>query len=127
MAQKVENLSFRKSIPALDSSYVEKEVKDYGTAEKLCVYFAQGQNFDLKVNPVIIQSGSEVPTPLIDYAPETDNFISGDDIYFERKITRPVTPGDKIRIYYESLDDTNAMNLSVDVEVDYYGGNVRVL
>ena len=117
--EKVENYSFRKVVNALEKGYLEVDVPAYGVVEKVGMYFAQGQHFDLHVNPVIVQSGSHIVNPLIIYADGSDSYISGDNLYIERRTLRQVTPGDKIRVEYESVDAVNSMNLVVDVEVLY--------
>ena len=125
--EKIDVISFRKKITPLQNIFFDYEVPSDGTIDRVGIFFAQGQQFDLRVNLMIIQSGSQVPDPIILYAEGTEPYIAGDNVYFERNVMRPVTPGDLIRVYAESHDAANDMNLSVDITIDYYIGKGRVL
>lgn len=120
-------VSFRKLIPPLESSYVEYEVPVAGTLEEIEMVFAQNQQMLLQVYPVIIEAGSQLPTPIILSAPGTNNYISGDNVTIKRRSIRELTPGDRIRINYINTDAANSLNLVVDVAVDYYAGKRRVI
>lgn len=126
LAEKKLPVSFRKAVSPLESGYIDYEIPDYGTVEKVVMYFAQGQTHDLKVWPVIIQKGTEAPTDIILAAANTERWVYGDGICLEFECSRPVDAQDIIRVFYKSQDATNTMHLSVDVTIDYYAGKVRV-
>lgn len=126
MAEKKLPVAFRKSINPLATGYIDYEIPDYGTVEKVVIYFAQGQQNDLKVWPVIIQKGTGAPTDIILAAGGTDRWIYGDNIALAFDCSRPVDAQDVIRVFYKSEDATNIMHLSVDVTLDYYAGKVRL-
>jgi hypothetical protein len=127
MAQKKQPVSFRKSIAANTSGYIDYDLPDNGTVENVVAYFAPGQTFDLKVWLVIIQKGSGVPTDIILAADNTDKWLYGDNIALSFSCSRPVDKNDIIRVIYQNIDLANAMNLSVDVTIDYYAGKARVV
>ncbi len=124
--EKFDVISFRKLIPAGAKGYYDYEVMDNGTLEQVYIYFAQGQQFELHITPVIIQSGLDVPTPIFTAANNTETYLSGDNAEVERKVARPLTTYDKIRVYYDNTDAVNAMHLVCDVTIDYYAGKVRL-
>lgn len=126
LVQKYDAISFRKLIPANEIGSYEWDVPAEATIEQIEMFFAQGQQFALQLRPVILQSGSLIPTPIIIPANNTDVWIAGDNVTYSRKVSRPLTPGDKIVIYYRNTDNVNALHLVVDVDIDYYAGKARV-
>ena len=127
MAKQVSTIPFRKVIAAGVSSYIDYEVPDYATLEKLNIYFASGNLFSLQLNPVILQSGSKLPTPIPSYPSNGDNYVTGDGSNVEFDVSRPLTPYDIIRIYYNNTDGANTATLAVDAVIDYYAGRARVV
>lgn len=127
MAQKVQPISFRNSITALGSGYLDYVVPDEGTIEEVRFWFPSGQNNALHVWAQIIQSGSQAPTDIIIFAPGTLNYMMGDNLYLQYPCSRPLDKYDVIRVNYVSVDNTNTLTLSVDVVVDYYNGQSRVV
>jgi hypothetical protein len=127
MAQKKQPVSFRLQVAASASGYLDYEIPDNGTIEKVVAYFPQGQQFALKVWAVILQKGSQVPTDIVLAAPNTDKWLYGDNVSLEFECSRPVDKQDYIRLFYENTDAANALNISVDVTIDYYAGKARVI
>lgn len=125
--QKYDVISFRQTIPPLGEGFYGWIVPAVGTVEDIFIYFPQGQEGKLQLWPVIIQSGSEVPTDIILAAPGTNKYLSGDDYEINRKVTRPLTPGDEIRVYYKNAETVYNMDMFVDVSIDYYADNRRVV
>lgn len=127
MPQKMLPISFRKLINAGTSGYLDYVIPDSGTISKVVAYFPQGQTFDLKVWPVIIQKGTEAPTDIVLAAPGTEKWLYGDNISLQFDCARPVDAHDVIRIFYKNDDAANDLNLSVDVTIEYYVGKAWVM
>jgi hypothetical protein len=124
---KKEVISFRKLIPPSTTMAVYREVvKADGTVEELRVRFYQGQQKSLQVTPHVNHKGNQFES-LVNYADNTDQFLSGDNDYFVMPVVVSVEYLDYIEVYVTNTDATNAYTLSVDVIVDYYGGKNRVV
>jgi hypothetical protein len=123
---KKEVVSFRKSIPANTTMAFTERVKGPGTIEGLNVKFYQGQQMSLHMNPSVVHKG-EKRESLLTFAGSTDAFLSGDNDTFNYPCTISVDNDDYINISVTNTDATYAYNLSVDVIIDYYAGNNRVI
>jgi hypothetical protein len=126
MEDKKESISFRKQIPASASDIVTERIKAPGTIERVKVKFYQGQQLALQVRPTVEHKGKQIED-LITYAQGTNKNLSGDNDYFEFDVVVSVDYDDEIKIFVTNTDATNNYDLTVDIEIDYFGGKNRVI
>lgn len=122
---KKEVISFRKTVAGGTSMVLKERIKDPGTVEGLRVRFYPGQEKALQVFPFVEHKGQRIES-LITYAEETDRFLSGDDDYMEYAVVVPVDYDDYIKIDVKNASPYD-YDVAVDVFVDYFGGQNRVI
>ncbi len=122
---KKEIVSFRKVLGPSEKIKLNERIKNNGTIETIKIKFYQGQRLALKIRPLLMGHG-DYPVDLISYADDTDTFITGDDDYFIFDINIPASYDSYLEIQAENQADFD-VNIVVDIVVDYFGGQKRVL
>jgi hypothetical protein len=125
MAKK-EVISFRKVIKPLKTDVLQERMKDDGTVEEVRVRFYPGQEKSLQVSPFIEHKGN-IAEQLLSYPRTSDPFLSGEDDYFIYPVVIPVAYDDFVKIKVKNIDSTYEYTLVVDVVIDYYGGQQRMI
>jgi len=123
---KQESVSFRKILTVGQETTMKEFIKDDGTIEGLRVRFNQGQQGSLLVRPYIEVKGGSI-IDLVTYQQDSDQYLSGDDDKFEFDISLPVGRNDQICVYAKNNSATYGRTVVVDIIVDYYGGQNRVV
>lgn len=126
MSNKKEVIYFDKVIPAGQTLEFTSKVKDDGTIEKLTVKFYIGQEKGLRVIPTVIHNNNQ-PEALITYPTGTEQYLSGDDDYFDFPIVVPVALNDVIKLKAINTDSTYDYHLTAAITIDYYAGQNRVI
>ena len=127
MDKRKESISFRGSLADGADVWLQERVKENGTIEGVRVRFYSGQELSLKVS-IFLEKKGEVPVSLISFASTTDTYISGDDDYFVFPVVVPVKYDDHVKVYVENDNgDGFAYHYAVDVDIDYYGGQRRIV
>lgn len=121
-----EGMSFRKSIAANTPDALHERVKAPGTIEGFRVRFYPGQELTLQVNVYVVHLGQKVEQ-LVTYVATGDAFLSGDDEVLEFHCVCSVETDDLVFVSVMNTDAVNAHRVAVDVYVDYYGGNQRLV
>lgn len=126
MAQNKEVMTFRKVIPFQTKDVLAQRVKGSGTIEGFRVRFYPGQVHALQVIVFVEHKGQKIEY-LTSSVSTGKPYLSGDDDYFEFPVIVPVENDDyiKVSVFNDGADVDH--NLVVDVFVDYYGGNKRVV
>jgi len=123
---KVETISFMKTILASSTDIISERIKSDGTVEKIRVNFYSGPQGDLHVKPMLLRKGNK-REELITYPIGTNQYLSGDNEVIEMNVNVSVENDDQIRLEVENVDATNDYTLNVQIEIDYYGGQKRVV
>ncbi|MCT4564161.1 MAG: hypothetical protein N4A68_07540 [Maledivibacter sp.] len=121
-----EVVSFRKKIEPGVREIIRERVKASGTVEKIIIRFYLGEQLSLRIRPCVEKKGQQL-VDLITYPRGTDNYITGDDdppMPFD--VVFPVYNDDNIAVIVQNTGEI-ASRLSVDIEVDYYAGDKRVI
>ena len=121
------SISFRSLIPANTEKWFHHRIEGEATIEELRVKFYRGQQLALKVIPYLELKGINSLEPLVIFAQNTDQFLAGDDDYLIFPIDYPAKNDDYIKIYAKNEDLTYDYNLSLDIVIDYLGGQNRVI
>lgn len=120
-----ETVSFRKNIEPGVREVLKERVKAPGTVEEIRIRYYAGEQLTLKIRPCVEKKGSQL-VDLITYAGNTDAFITGDDEPLPFKVVFPVYNDDELVVIVENIGSV-ASRLSIDIEVDYYAGDKRVV
>lgn len=123
---RVEVKSFRKNLDAGADIILKSRILADGTIEGVRAKFYPGQENTLQVRPCLWQTGRNVLVDLISYPDSTNQYISGEDDYFDYQITQECLKDDEIWLLVKNTGDFS-YDLAVDVTVDYYAGNDRVI
>lgn len=123
---RVEVKSFRKVLAAGEDVILKSRILADGTIEGLRAKFYPGQENTLQVRPCLWQTGRNVLVDLVTYAEGTDQFISGDDDYFEYPITQDCLKDDEIWVIAKNTGEY-PYTIVIDVSIDYYAGNSRII
>lgn len=122
-----EVISFRKVIPPNTvNEFMQERVKAPGTVEGVYVRFYPGQQKSLQIIPMVEHKG-RMPESLITYASSGETYLSGDDDRLDIPVVVSVDTNDYIKVQYSNVDPTYSYTLVVDVVVDYYAGQDRVI
>jgi len=122
---KKEIITLRESIPTSTSKVYAERVKDNGTIESVKLRFYSGQEMQLKVLPYIRRTGNRIE--YLTTSPNDNKYIYGDDDYFILDVVIPVYYDDEIIVEVINESPTYAYDLSVDITIDYYMGDSRVI
>lgn len=122
---KVETISFVKTIVAGATDVLQERVKGAGTVEKIRGKFYTGQEHSLKVRPFIEHKGAKIED-MITYASTSRGYLSGDDESFEITINMPVQNDDFIKIHVENTSIYD-YTLNIKIEIDYFAGTKRII
>jgi hypothetical protein len=120
-----ESIVIRRSVAAGESGTVRERLKADGTVEEIRVRFYPGQEGDLQVMPYILHKG-ERREDLLTFPAGSDRFLSGDDDYVVFPLSVSFEYDDNLQIDFKNIA-TFPYTLSVDVIVDYLGGQNRVV
>jgi hypothetical protein len=123
---RVEVKSFRKDLGAGDSIILKSRILDDGTIEGVRAKFYPGQEGCLQLRPCLWQTGRNVLVDLITYADGTNQYISGEDDYFDYQVTQACLKDDEIWILAKNTGDYT-YTIVVDVVIDYFAGDARVV
>lgn len=122
----VDVMSFRKVVPHGQTVKLSQNVQADGTVQEVRVRFYAGQEKGLKVTPYILHTSNR-RQDLINYAPDSDPYLSGENDYFVYPVVMAVGDLDSICVDATNTDPNYDYSLVVDVVVDYYGGQQRVI
>lgn len=122
---KKEVIAFRHTIPPGGKGVLSERIKADGTIEGIKVKFYIGQELYLKVMPYIRHIGNKVEYP-ITVVGNGGKWLTGDDDNFSFEVVIPVKNDDEFVVEFENTSDYE-YNLVVDVIVDYYGGQNRIV
>lgn len=109
-------LTFRKSIPAGESGFVDAPITAHGNITDVKIRFSAGENGTLHVRPVQIIP-QEIMIDLLDYA--GDKYVSGDDETFHAQVKWETENHAIARVYYDNVGVGTSF-LNVDITVEYY-------
>lgn len=124
MENKKEVISFRKKILAGEKGILSERIKADGTVETIRVRFYIGQELYLKVMPYIRHRGNKVEYPITVVG--GDYWLTGDDDNFVFDVVIPVNNDDEFVVEFENTSSYD-YNLAVDVTIDYYAGQNRIV
>lgn len=122
----METISFRQNIGAGVTTILQERIKAPCTVETVRVRFYKGQQLALQVNPYIEHKG-HLKENLITYAEGTRQFLSGEDDSFDYDVVLTADYDDYLKVWVSNTDPLNAYDVIVDIKVDYYGGQERVV
>lgn len=122
----MEVVGFRATLAAGEKVTLSERIKGASIIEGLRMKFYPGQEGTLHIRPTLWQTGRNSLVDLVTYPADTNNYLSGDDDYFDFPITLEALLDDELRLYCEN---TGAFpyTVSVDITVDYFGGVNRVV
>lgn len=123
---KKEVISFRKTIAPNTTEILQERIKSDGTIEGVRIRFYSGQQLALRVNPYVEHKGRKYEN-LLTYAEGTSTFLSGDDDRFDYPTVLNVDYDDFLKVWVQNTDLVNAYDVVVDITIDYYGGQNRVV
>jgi hypothetical protein len=121
-----EVMAFHKLIPLGTTDVLHERVKGEGTIEGIKVRFYSGQVHALQVRVFVEHKGNKIED-LITYVSTGKEVLTGDDDNFSFPVVVPVSNDDVVKVWVKNDSSTKGHNLSVDVIVDYYGGQNRVI
>lgn len=121
-----EVIAFRKKIEPLEEIEISERVKANGTLENIKFRFYLGQELQLKVMIFIRHKGNKVQYPYT-VAGGGEYYIAGDDDVFNFDVVIPIQNDDEIVCKVINLSEEWDYNLVCDVDIDYYGGNNRIV
>ena len=110
-------VSFRQTIPANTSGFVEADLAAHGYVSKIRVRFAAGENGTLHIRPQAIIP-QDIAIDLIQFG-GSDKYISGDDETSEYNCHVEIENHAKLRVWYDNTGAAASM-LDVDIEVVYF-------
>lgn len=105
---------------------LKERVKDNGTIEGIRVRFYSGQQLALRVNPYIEHKGQKIEN-LLTYSEGSNPWLAGDDDPFEYPCVVTVEYDDYVKVWVQNTDAANDYDLVLDVIIDYYNGQNRVV
>lgn len=126
MLDKKEVVAIRTKILPNETKTITERIKADGTVENINVRFYYGQQLALKVYPYVRHMGNKLEG-LLTYPEGAENSISGDDDIFKFDIVCPVKNDDELYIIIENTSSEFEYNVAIDIVVDYYAGQSRIV
>ncbi|UWG95516.1 hypothetical protein LPY66_11340 [Dehalobacter sp. DCM] len=123
---RVETMVFRASLAAGAKQTYKERIKSDGTVEKVRIKIYPGSEGTLKIRPCVFQKGRRSLVDLLTYPDGGNQYMSGDDDYFEFPVVMSVQNDDEIYIICENAG-SYPYTVSVDVVIDYFGGKDRII
>lgn len=124
--EKIESVVFRKQIAASTSGQMTERIKGEGTIEGARIIFPPGPAGTLHVTLYVKRLGDKLDS-LFTFPTGGNQYVSGDDEMLQYPTTFAVKNDEEIVVVYDNTDAVNAHELKVDVFVDYYGGENRII
>lgn len=115
---KREVISFRQLIPAGTRILFRERLKSNGLIRSFSYQFYQGQLLQLRIEPVVWKKKAGLTYPLVTYATNTQNYLSGENESGRRDLSFEIENDDEIWVTALNLAGFD-VNMVIDVEVDY--------
>lgn len=112
---------FRKDILPNTTEYLEERIKGNGLIEQVNIRFYAGVESSLEVKPYVLEDGRK-PNHLFTYPNNQENFITGDNDYFEIPVTIEIENDDMLVIEVKNTDTNYTYTLVCDVIITYFEG-----
>lgn len=115
---KKEVISFRKDIQPGENVTLTERVKWNGAVKQLRIRFYPGVERALHVRPYVLHK-AQLPENIITYVQESEQYISGDDDFYEFPCLIPVEYDDEVKVWARNDNDVYLYTLVVDVILQY--------